>query len=141
MPDRELGRLRSTGPRLNVVGDDATVVVRRSLARRSLRESATAPLIREWATLSGVEGRRATAQRELEQRVENIEETFETQFLQFRAEVRADFSATRAEIREVRAHTDALHKETKEQIEMLATHFNDVHREVREGFARLKRSE
>ncbi len=88
------------------------------------------------------------AQRELEQRVENIEETLqvlntlparvgslETQFLQFRAEVRAEFSATRADLK---AHADALHKESKEQIEMLATHFNDLHREVREGFARLK---
>ena len=68
------------------------------------------------------------AQREPEQRVENIEETLrllntlparvggvesrvgslETQFLQFRAEVRAEFSATRAEIQEVRTEARAL---------------------------------
>ncbi len=95
------------------------------------------------------------AHRELEQRVENIEDTLtvlntlparvgslETQFLQFGAEVRAEFSATRTELRaEMREHADALRKESREQGEMLVRHFTDLHREVREGFARLKGNE
>ena len=102
------------------------------------------------------------APRELEQRVENIEETLqvlntlparvgslETQFLQFRGEVRMEFSAVRGEMHrlhdEALAHSNALHQEAKglvrglqEQIEMLATHFTELHREMREGFKQLR---
>ncbi len=83
------------------------------------------------------------AQRELEQRVENIEETLqvlntlparvgslETQFLQFRAEVRAEFSATRIELR---AHAEALQKDAIAQARIMHQDLVDRIKTLRNG--------